>query len=518
MGTANAHEDCNPSDSHKVVRFSNKLDGLETLSPQGPDQQPSYVSREEGLPDEQRNASIGRCPFDDEGPWARRTILSLDGGGVRGYSSLLILEQLMETIATLERSTDPEATSSAYSRLVDCLPETHLPPILNDTKPTERYLPCHYFDYVSGTSTGALIAIMLGRMRMNIDACIDKYEHLCAKVFQRSSSRLKRSLTNRNRKAKWRELEDHLKTLRPAWPSPSEGREEPVLFKSDPYRCRTLVCALESDLENDFQTPFLFRSYHQLRAPNPSIERLVREPSNQDTFAIWQVARATSAAPFYSKPVRLNNKQYYDAAVDLNNPSWEVVKEVCSLAGGYLDVVDVLLSVGGGNARANKSDSKFGGGSLEKALTEISYLVHEKVRSESKEFFNYYRLDVDEGLQNVRLNEWMPKSSGKTTLHMIREATARYLQSQEVRSQLEKCAADLVKIRIERAKTMHWERFATGTIYKCPKETCPNPASRYTDRNDLLDHLLRQHKYPPPDAAHYHEIEAALNKGRTRYE
>ena len=300
MGTANAQEYCNPSDSHKIVRFSNKLDGLETLSPQGPDQQPSYVSREEGLPDEQRNASIGRCPFDDEGPWARKTILSLDGGGVRGYSSLLNLEQLMETIANLERSTDPEATSSAYSRLVDCLPETHLPPILNDTKSNEHYLPFHYFDYVSGTSTGALIAIMLGRMRMNIDACIDKYEHLSAKVFQRSSSRLKRSLTNRNMKAKSRELEDHLKTLRPAWPSPFEGREEPVLFKSDPYRCKTLVCALESDLENDFQSPFLFRSYHQLMAPNPSIERLVSDPSKQDTFAIWQAGRATSAAPFYS--------------------------------------------------------------------------------------------------------------------------------------------------------------------------------------------------------------------------
>ena len=108
-------------------------------------------------------------------------------------------------------------------------------------------------------------------------------------------------------------------------------------------------------------------------------------------------------------------------------------------------MIDVLLSVGGGNARANKSDSKFGGGSLEKALTEISYHVHEKVRSESKEFFNYHRLDVDEGLEDVRLNEWIPKCSGKTTLHSIREATARYLQRQEVKSQLEKCAANSVK-------------------------------------------------------------------------
>ena len=378
MGTAHAQKNCNPSDSDKVVRFSNKLEVVETPSPHGPDQQPSYVSREEVIPDEQRNASVGRSPFDDEGPWAGKTILSLDGGSVRGYSSLLILEQLMETIANLERSTDPKATSSAYSPLGDCLQETHLPPISNDTKSTKRYLPCHYFDYVLGTSTGGLIAIMLGRTHMNIHACIDEYELLSAKVFQMSSSRLKRSLTNHNKEAKWRELEDRFNMLCPAWPSPSEDREEPVQFKSDPYRCRTLVCSLESDLENDFQTPFLFRSYHQPRAPNPSIERLVRKPSKQDTIPICQVARATSAAPFYSKPVRLNNKHYHDAAVDVNKPSWEVVKEVCSLAGGYLDVIDVLLSVGGGNARANKSESKFGGRNLEKALKEISYLVHEK--------------------------------------------------------------------------------------------------------------------------------------------
>ena len=515
MGTAHVQEDCNPSDSHKAVRSSNKLEDVETLNPHGPDQQPSYVSREEALPDdEQRNASIIGCPFDDEGPWAGKTILSLDGGGVRGYSSLLILEQLMKMIANLERSTDPKATSSSYSRLVDCLPETHLPPILDDTRSTERYLPCHYFDYVSGTSTGGLIAIMLGRMHMNIHACIDEYERLSARVFQMSSSRLKRPLTNHDKEAKWRELEDRFNMLRPAWPSPSEGREEPVLFKSDPYRCRTLVCSLGSDLENDFQTPFLFRSYHQPRVPNPSIERLVINPSKQDNIAIYQVARATSAAPFYSKPVKLNDKYYHDAAVDLNNPSWEVVKEVCSLAGGYLDVIDVLLSVGGGNARANESGSKHGGRNLEKALREISYLIHEKVRSESKIFFNYYRLDVDEGLQDVRLNEWMPKSSGKTTIQKIREATARYLQNQEVRSQLQECAADLVKKRIQRAKTMHWERFATGTIYKCPKENCPKPALRFSDRNDLLDHLRRQHKYPPPDAAHYREVWAAVDKGR----
>ena len=51
---------------------------------------------------------------------------------------------------------------------------------------TSPWLPCHYFDYMAGTSTGGLISIMLGRLRMNIDDCIADYEKLGAKVFARS--------------------------------------------------------------------------------------------------------------------------------------------------------------------------------------------------------------------------------------------------------------------------------------------------------------------------------------------
>ena len=62
-------------------------------------------------------------------------ILALDGGGVRGLSSLLILQKLMREIQRLKGDSQPP-------------------------------LPCQYFDLICGTSTGGLIAIMLGRLRM----------------------------------------------------------------------------------------------------------------------------------------------------------------------------------------------------------------------------------------------------------------------------------------------------------------------------------------------------------------
>jgi patatin-like phospholipase/acyl hydrolase len=62
-------------------------------------------------------------------------ILALDGGGVRGLSSLLILQRLMQEVQHLNGDSEPP-------------------------------LPCEYFDLICGTSTGGLIAIMLGRLRM----------------------------------------------------------------------------------------------------------------------------------------------------------------------------------------------------------------------------------------------------------------------------------------------------------------------------------------------------------------
>ena len=82
-------------------------------------------------------------------------LLSLDGGGVRGLSSLAILKRLMEII-------NPDA-----------------PP-----------KPCEYFDMIGGTSTGGLIAIMLGRLEMNIDECIDAYVALFDQVFQKKWHRV----------------------------------------------------------------------------------------------------------------------------------------------------------------------------------------------------------------------------------------------------------------------------------------------------------------------------------------
>jgi hypothetical protein len=69
-------------------------------------------------------------------------LLSLDGGGVKGISSLLILDAIMHQIREKE---------NASIKIPDL---------------SER-LPVDYFSLAAGTSTGGLIALMLFRLRMS---------------------------------------------------------------------------------------------------------------------------------------------------------------------------------------------------------------------------------------------------------------------------------------------------------------------------------------------------------------
>jgi Patatin-like phospholipase len=61
-------------------------------------------------------------------------ILSLDGGGIRGLSALLILKDVLDSARRISGNCG--------------------------------LLPCEHFDLIGGTSTGGLIAIMLGRLGM----------------------------------------------------------------------------------------------------------------------------------------------------------------------------------------------------------------------------------------------------------------------------------------------------------------------------------------------------------------
>jgi len=123
-----------------------------------------------------RSASPNRHASDDTGEtWTQHIedpwdpfILTLDGGGIRGYSSLLILVRLMHEVAIWEQKLEADEIEDPAQR----------------RKFVEDELrPCHYFDYMYGTSTGGLIAMMLGRLRMTVSQCLELYREVGNDLF-----------------------------------------------------------------------------------------------------------------------------------------------------------------------------------------------------------------------------------------------------------------------------------------------------------------------------------------------
>lgn len=104
-------------------------------------------------------------PMNESNPLHPLRLLSFDGGGVRGLSSLMILQDLMENIAKEEK-------------------RLHIRPYDNNDLP----LPCDYFDLIGGTSTGGIIAILLGRLRLDVRDCIAIYSKLAGQIFKKDRS------------------------------------------------------------------------------------------------------------------------------------------------------------------------------------------------------------------------------------------------------------------------------------------------------------------------------------------
>lgn len=114
-------------------------------------------------------------------------LLSLDGGGVRGLSSLYILRRIMVKMnAERQQRGEPDAK------------------------------PCHVFDLIGGTSTGgqvyqgpqtrngtlnltscsSLIAILLGRLEMSVDECLAVFKDCMSEIFKRRKHSTKFNLLN----------------------------------------------------------------------------------------------------------------------------------------------------------------------------------------------------------------------------------------------------------------------------------------------------------------------------------
>ncbi|KAI9931191.1 hypothetical protein MW887_010851 [Aspergillus wentii] len=269
-------------------------------------------------------------------------LLALDGGGVRGLSELIIIHQLMLRI---QRQ--------------------------NNLRSTPK--PCDIFDLIGGTSTGGLVAIMLGRLKLSIEEAIDEFRSLAKDVFG------ERKPIGSDGRFKATNLENAIRSL--------VGR---------------FVCAKDA---RDVSRTQLYRSY----SCDASDENL--------DVTICEAARATSAAPTFFKRKKIGapdrEGEFVDGVMGSNNPVKLVLTEAQRIFPPDRPV-SCIVSIGTGKKYISQVKSP----SLLQRIIPISLIMAvkdmttdcEAVAEEmERRFANvpvYFRFNVEHGLQSVGLGEY----------------------------------------------------------------------------------------------------------------
>lgn len=208
--------------------------------------------------------------IDNKGP---KKLLALDGGGIRGVITLEILKKI-ETLLR-EQSGNPGL-------------------VLAD-----------YFDYVSGTSTGAIIATCLS-IGMSVDD-ISKFYHDSGPAMFSKAGLLRRYWY----KFTDEELAEKLKTV--------FGANTTL---GDP-KVRTLLMAVLRNATTDSPWPI---------SNNPRAKYNDRSRKNCNlNLPLWQIVRGSTAAPTYFPPeiVKVGDQEFIfvDGGVTMfNNPAFQMFK------------------------------------------------------------------------------------------------------------------------------------------------------------------------------------------------
>ncbi|KAI9753723.1 MAG: hypothetical protein M4579_005014, partial [Chaenotheca gracillima] len=323
-------------------------------------------------------------------------LLSLDGGGVRGLSSLYILKGLMARLN--------------HERKI-----ANLQPVK----------PCEVFDLIGGTSTGGLIAVMLGRLEMDVDECITAYSELMEMIFKEKRSRLPFGL-------KWQiKSRFDSQKLKSAVTKVIVNRGLP---EGEPMNggktsgCKVFVCATAKETTGTTR----LRSYD------------LPEESNVRA-TICEAALATSAATSFFDPVQIGARKFVDGGVGANNPVDHVEGEAtniwCPDTGDLKHQLKCFISVGTGvpeKKAIEDSAIKFFSKTLvglAKETQKTAEIFAARWRQQINEK-RYFRFNVHQGLQGVGMAEYDYQGT-------IEAVTDEYLRDTEQKIRVRDCVQNL---------------------------------------------------------------------------
>ncbi|KAG6899013.1 hypothetical protein C0995_007390 [Termitomyces sp. Mi166 len=282
--------------------------------------------------------------------------------------------------------------------------------------------PCDYFDITGGVGTGGyvitttklaiqlqyirVIALMLGRLCMPIELAIEKYVNFSQNIY----SGVKKW---RKEKFKASAFESGMRGI-----LESAGFPEDVLMQEDGSSCKSFVVALPSVN----MTSQIFRTYK------------VKANQGYDCTVV-QAARATTAAPELFKPVSITSsglsETFVGAGLGHSNPTSLVLEEAVMVF-GLSQTVACLVNIGAGHpGHVSWNSSKFFRQKLVDLLNQIATNCETLIENQccTRMPGVFYRLNVDQGLQKMGLDDW--NRQGKIQTHSL-----AYLQKFKVAQEL----------------------------------------------------------------------------------
>ncbi|KAJ7812582.1 FabD lysophospholipase-like protein, partial [Mycena olivaceomarginata] len=359
--------------------------------------------------------------------------LHTDGGGICGLSMLLILEHLMYKLKVTE----------------------DLPDIPH---------PCDYFDLIGGTSTGGLIALMLGRLRMSVKDSMEAYGQLTKEVF--SDVRLQGS----DKKLKTLKLEKAIKQIVKTY-SASHNPEDKLEDIQD-NACKMFVCAMNAA---NMSLPVLFRTYNTINYPAMNC-------------TIWQAGRATSADPTFFKQIEIGlsgiEEEFVDGGISHNNPTASLLSEAKVLFPHHQIACIISLGTGQPHTISVPKPSLLNRFPLSNAIQGMVTDCEKTHQFFADHFAGtanlYFRFNVEQGMQNIPPNQW-------EKLSHVAANTRQYIQSQLVITQLAKAATSLSEKVGKVSAAPVLTAIEMGKSQVVPTlVVCPPPSQIFQGRQDIL--------------------------------
>lgn len=367
---------------------------------------------------------ISEFPLGPDLPKLRKNgarLLSLDGGGVKGVSSVIILDAIMEKVKKIEIAKG-----------------------INTSEAPRK--PADYFDLAGGTSTGGLIGLMLFRLKMDTKQCLEAYRTLASHIFAPTlfGSQFLGSVLGKVGLGKvglmanafmegsqfsGKPLEKAIKQVVDQYSDPGDRWKDYLVHPKAGmmFMCSTLKDKGES---------ILLRSYIRPADARP-VSSLVADDDLVNGIDIVSAARATSAAPVYLPEedwkVRNGTIRFWDGGVLNNNPVEQVYNSRFDLVGVHdaPPAVSCVLSLGCGWTNNSKPSflirvlntvSRYSEGFL--ANTEAKHRdfqrLVQRMNDRKAANLNYFRLNCPCGDTRFDMADYtiMPKLEALTTKYI----------------------------------------------------------------------------------------------------